>query len=246
MCRIWDLVQPNKLLLFFFKIKIQNKNSLWLYKLFPTQLYLHFCFPLYTKPPLSCNLYSALLFHPVLNSRTSVLYPSPPLHCNCSARITTSPLPVDKLSRSILSLQLTQSLGSTYTADRSLFLKRILHLASKTEHSWFLPPGLGPLCWLLALGLLLLCLPSFPKQTSLGSWLHIPEWGFPNTFSNLNLIYTKSCPVTISNVAWSNQDSWSPFCETGRKIHLFSIKKGHLHMLCILIKRKGLSSVLPE
>ena len=82
---------------------------------------------------------------------------------------------VDKLSRSILGLQLTQSLGSTYTADRSLFLRRILHLASETKHSWFLPPGLSPLCWLLVLGLLLLCLPQFPKQTSSGLWLYILE-----------------------------------------------------------------------
>ena len=98
---------------------------------------------------------------------------------------------------------MTQSLGSTYTADCSLFLRRILHLASETKHSWFLPPGLSPLCWLLVLGLLLLCLPQFPKQTSSGSWLYIPQWGFPNTS-------LKSQPHLYKQLS-SNHLKWSMF-----------------------------------
>lgn len=137
--------------------------------------------------------------------------------------------------------------GSTYTAD-ALSSRRILHLASETK---FLPgftPGFFHLDWAPSTALVLGSSPPpstpIPKLTSSGSRIYIPEWGFPNASLKSQPHLYK--PLSSNHLKWSMFQSRipDPFCETS-EIHLFSIKAGQLHMLCILIKRK-VSSVLPE
>lgn len=115
---------------------------------------------------------------------------SPPLHCNCSSRTTTSSLPLDKSSRSILSLHLTQSLSSTYTADQSLSLKHILHLPAETKHS----PGFFYLDWASSAGSWSLVFFSiYPKSLGELLWSHgfiYQDKDSQVPLSNLNLIYT--------------------------------------------------------